>query len=192
MPLEMNKFLSARNELGNAAYDSGQPVDLGGAFTLRSGVVKSSPREVAKVAPVTRRFILVADDDASLRDTVAQVLIDAGFETDTARDGEEAWQAITKTKYDLLITDHEMPRLKGLELVERLRTFPDAPSCILISGSLPRAEWILKETVYPAAFLAKPFTVPELIETIFSLLGSGISGVFEGRRSVLTQSKPLN
>lgn len=141
-------------------------------------MVESSRGYVQEVRRAAQTYILVVDDDATHRDIVVRIVVGAGFEVHTARDGEEAWQALTRAKYDLLITDHEMPRLKGLELIERLRAFSDAPPCILISGSLPRAEWIIKETVSPGAFLSKPFTMTELVETIFRLLGSGTPGAY--------------
>jgi CheY-like chemotaxis protein len=131
-----------------------------------------------KVGTGTSISILVVDDDAMHRDLVVRIVVGAGFKAHTAEDGEEGWQALRKSKYDLLITDHEMPRLKGLELIGRLREVSEGPPCILMSGSLPEPEWLIKEMVYPGAFLSKPFAISELVATICSLLGSGPSADF--------------
>jgi CheY-like chemotaxis protein len=132
---------------------------------------RASEPETIEIGAGTDNHILVVDDDPTHRALVESVVTGAGFEVHTAGDGEEAWEALCRLKYALLITDHEMPRLKGLDLIERLRAVSEAPPCILISGSLPKAEWILREVVRPGAFLPKPFTIPELLGTIFRLLG---------------------
>jgi DNA-binding response OmpR family regulator len=66
--------------------------------------------------------ILVADDDTNIRELIAISLIRAGYQVDAARDGAEAWNALKETTYSLLITDHKMPRLTGVELIKKLRS----------------------------------------------------------------------
>jgi CheY-like chemotaxis protein len=115
--------------------------------------------------------ILVVDDDPIHRELVVSAVIEAGFEAHTAHDGEEGWEALCRQKYDLVITDHQMPKLTGLKLIERLRAVSANPPCILISGWLPEPAGVLIETVQPGAVFAKPFPVAHLVETIFRLLG---------------------
>jgi two-component system OmpR family response regulator len=115
--------------------------------------------------------ILVVDDDPHHRELVARAISSAGYKAHTAQDGEEGWEALCRVKYTLVITDHEMPRLTGLKLIQRIRAVSESLPCILISGMLPEPEWILKEMVQPGAVLAKPFKVSELLGAVLGLLG---------------------
>ena len=59
--------------------------------------------------PYTR--ILVADDDADVRQVSAEVLRRFGYRTETAADGAAAWEALEAKSYDLLITDNNLPKV---------------------------------------------------------------------------------
>ncbi len=118
------------------------------------------------------RQILIVDDEPDIRDLVARTVAGVGFRADTAEDGEEGWDALCQTNYDLLITDHDMPRLKGLALIQRLRAVSSVKPCILMSGSLPEPEPILKNFVHPGVVIAKPFSPGALIEKVRALLFS--------------------
>jgi CheY-like chemotaxis protein len=132
----------------------------------------------SEIRPSRSAHVLVVDDDPMHRELVARIVSGVGFEVHTAEDGEKGWEALNRLKYALLITDHEMPKLTGLDLIERLRAVsPDIP-CILVSGSQPKPEWMLSEAVRPGAFLSKPFSISELVETIFRLVGNRASGAF--------------
>ena len=61
--------------------------------------------------------ILVAEDDHDVRRLNTEVLIDSGYHVDAAQDGAIAWDILQIKSYDLLITDYDMPKLSGLELV---------------------------------------------------------------------------
>jgi len=114
--------------------------------------------------------ILVVDDDRGIREMVAETVTWAGFKADTAQDGEEGWVAICLTTYDLIITDHEMPKLTGLALIKRLRHVSPEPPCILISGNLPTHDPDLDGIIDRSAFLEKPFSASALIEKVYGLL----------------------
>jgi len=65
--------------------------------------------------------LLITDDDRDFRETVAGVFADRGLETLQAADGEEALELVKSHEIHLLLLDMQMPRLTGLELIERLR-----------------------------------------------------------------------
>ncbi|HEX9417633.1 MAG TPA: response regulator, partial [Methylomirabilota bacterium] len=67
------------------------------------------------------RRILLVDDSISIRKFVGQMLEKAGFEVVTANDGAEALRQLGDTVVDVVITDLEMPRVSGYELIEDLR-----------------------------------------------------------------------
>jgi len=64
--------------------------------------------------------LLITDDDRDFRETVAGMLSDRGFETLQAADGEEALKIVCRQEVHLLLLDMQMPRLSGLETIERL------------------------------------------------------------------------
>src|SRR5438067_13347436 len=70
--------------------------------------------------------LLITDDDRDFRETVAGMLSDRGFETLQAADGEEALKIVCRQEVHLLLLDMQMPRLSGLETIERLRGLESA------------------------------------------------------------------
>jgi DNA-binding response OmpR family regulator len=118
--------------------------------------------------PVSR--ILVADDDPALRTMLAEALHDAGYAVLSAADGEEAWETLCRDSIDLLVTDHDMPRLTGLELLRRVRLGPLHVPVIFISGRMPGNVADLHTLLPPGIVLAKPFTLAELRADLESLL----------------------
>ncbi len=71
-----------------------------------------------------RRAILVVDDSPTVRETERRLLESRGYEVDTAVDGVDGWNAVRLGSYDLVITDVDMPRLNGIELLKRIRRDP--------------------------------------------------------------------
>lgn len=104
--------------------------------------------------------ILVVDDLASARKILIKLLNQIGFQSiEQAQDGQEAYKKITAGSYDLIISDWEMPHMKGLELLKALRAdqrFFELPFIMITSLNK-------KETVIEAAqagvsdYICKPF-----------------------------------
>jgi DNA-binding response OmpR family regulator len=119
--------------------------------------------------------ILVVDDDISIRQLSTEVLIHSGYEVDAAADGAAAWEALQIKAFNLLITDHNMPRLTGVELVKKLRSARMALPVILATGRLPTEELAQNPSLQLAAMLPKPFTVEELLGTVTKVLRATVS-----------------
>jgi two-component system chemotaxis response regulator CheY len=100
--------------------------------------------------------ILITDDDAGFRETLRGVFEPEGYRTLTAGDGEEALDIVRRDQVHLLLLDVHMPRLTGLQVVERLRQFQLRLPCILMSAALD--EEISRQARLLEAFsvLAKP------------------------------------
>src|SRR5438552_16066157 len=79
--------------------------------------------------------VLLVDDDALLRRSTARLLRQAGHRVEEQPDGEAALQALSKSNYDVVLTDLSMPRLDGLELLRRIRAFDSELPVILVTGS---------------------------------------------------------
>lgn len=106
-----------------------------------------------------RKRILVLDDEEAVLRVNAETLRNAGFYVDTAIDGEWGWNAICANRYDLVVTDNNMPRLSGVGLIRRIRKTGDRTPVILVSGSY-RIEEEPELEVF--AILQKPYHLYEL------------------------------
>lgn len=115
--------------------------------------------------------ILVVDDDADIRRLNATLLRNAGFRVTTAEDGAAALAALYVDTYDLLLTDHNMPRLTGLELLNELHHAGRTLPTIMVSGNPPedlnRYPWL-----EIAAVLLKPYAATDLPTTVRRVLSS--------------------
>jgi chemosensory pili system protein ChpA (sensor histidine kinase/response regulator) len=74
--------------------------------------------------PLVGRRVLIADDSRSVREALAAMLAQAGFAVEVAADGWEAWERLQDRAFDVLITDLEMPRVHGWDLIAKCRTDP--------------------------------------------------------------------
>ena len=110
------------------------------------------------------RLILVVEDESSLRELIANILLLDHHEVDTVRDGAEALYRIEQRAYDLIISDLQMPNLDGPGLYTALRKrFGEAlPRVIFVTGHAEADKFVpfLAETGDPV--LTKPFTVEDL------------------------------
>lgn len=113
--------------------------------------------------------ILVVDDD-DIRRLNADVLIHHGYHVDAAEDGAIAWQVLNTGGYDLLITDNNMPKMTGVELLKKLHGARMALPAIMATGTVPRDEFIRYPWLLPAATLLKPYTFAELLDTVREVL----------------------
>lgn len=95
-----------------------------------------------------------------------RILCNCGFRVDTAANGEEGWEALQQNAYDLLITDHEMPVLKGLDLIARIRREALPIPTILMSGVITNGFASSEGNNLPDAFLQKPFSIIALVTEV--------------------------
>jgi CheY-like chemotaxis protein len=108
--------------------------------------------------------LLITDDDRDFRETVAGVLSDRGFETLQAADGEEALNIVGRQEVHLLLLDMQMPRLSGLETIERIKQRELALPLpwILISGALDDETIARARAAAAFSVLPKPLRLAEL------------------------------
>lgn len=114
--------------------------------------------------------ILVVDDVPGVRHTLESVLRGAGCSVSCAEDGERGWEALCGGNFDLLITDHDMPRLTGLDLLRRLRAAQSSLPVILISGKMPWDAIDLLDLLRPGMAMEKPFSFTELLAFVRNLV----------------------
>jgi len=117
----------------------------------------------------------LVDDDADLRLLSTRVLVRSGYSVDNAGNGQDGWEALLLHPYNLLITDHNMPRLSGLNLIKKLRATGLSLPVILMSGALPTREIDESPWLLLSETLLKPFTDARLREAVkLALLPSTI------------------
>jgi two-component system NtrC family response regulator len=78
--------------------------------------------------------ILIADDDSATREMMGGFFREKGYFVYLSGDGEEALNLLGKEKFDLVISDYQMPRMDGKELAGRINKFQPSLPVILITG----------------------------------------------------------
>ncbi len=107
--------------------------------------------------------VLVVDDESNLRLVVKKELSRMGHYVETASDGEEAWQIMEEKDFEVVLTDINMPRLDGIELLRRLKEKrQNPPEVIMITGyaTIENAIEAMKLGAYD--YLTKPYRITEL------------------------------
>jgi two-component system sensor histidine kinase and response regulator WspE len=79
---------------------------------------------VAEDAVQARKRVLVVDDSITVRELERQLLESRGYSVDVAVDGVDGWNAVRSAHYDLVISDVDMPRMDGIQLVEHIKKDP--------------------------------------------------------------------
>ena len=116
--------------------------------------------------------ILVADDEIHIVQVLVIKLRNNGYDVISAEDGQQAFELALKEKPDIIVTDYQMPKMTGLELVKKLRKTDetkDIPVIILTARSFA-IEKQEQETLKIAKCLSKPFSPKELLNTVESVL----------------------
>jgi chemosensory pili system protein ChpA (sensor histidine kinase/response regulator) len=168
--IDLNRLVSA-DTVERHALPSSSPaarVFAPGAEAVAAG---SIPAEA--VDPVENdRVVVVADDSISVRKFVGRMLEKAGYSVKLASDGLEASEIIAQVGCHLIITDLEMPRMNGYELLAHLRQDPATrriPVLVVTSrAGAKHRDRALKEGA--SGFLTKPVQEDQLIATVASLM----------------------
>ena len=112
--------------------------------------------------------VLVADDDASVRESLRKVLEEADYEVVLATDGQEALARFEEANVDLLLLDVGMPIKSGWDAFERISNQNPLLPIIVITGQPDQYDTALAAGV--GALMEKPLDVPRLLETMTELL----------------------
>ena len=117
--------------------------------------------------------ILAVDDSASMRQMVAFTLKGAGHDVTEASDGKQALDIAKSKKFDLVLSDVNMPNMDGIALTKELRTLPDfkfTPILILTteSGTDKKQDG---KAAGATGWIVKPFNPDQLLATVKKVLG---------------------
>lgn len=121
--------------------------------------------------------VLIVDDNIALARVTQFALNNAGFDTQTAANGEIALELAKESQYDMVITDQQMPKLTGIELCRELRNlseYKDCPIILLTAKGLELELPRLREELGINSTFAKPFSPSEIVKTVQELLSVAV------------------
>jgi chemosensory pili system protein ChpA (sensor histidine kinase/response regulator) len=142
-----------------------------GAVAVATGAIPVAAIDLVE----DEKVVVLADDSISVRKFVGRMLEKAGYRVKLASDGLEALEIATQMKCDLVVTDLEMPRTNGYELISHLRQNPQTrniPVMVVTSrAGAKHRDRAMKEGA--AAFMTKPVQDDQFIAAIVQLIGHG-------------------
>src|SRR5579872_1153439 len=133
-------------------------------MTGRSDPMNAPPKEVS-----TKQTIALVDDDRNILTSVQMTLEQEGFQVRTYTDGESALQGLNARPVDLAVLDIKMPRMDGMELLQRLRQRSTMPVIFLTSKD-EEVDEIMGLRMGADDYITKPFSQRLLMERIRALL----------------------
>lgn len=117
--------------------------------------------------------LLLVDDSLSIRKFVGKILESAGYQVDTAVDGEDGFRKAATTRYSLIITDLEMPKLNGFEVVQALRSRPDTKNTpvLVMTTRAGEKHHHMAINIGATAYITKPVEERILLQEIERWVG---------------------
>ena len=108
--------------------------------------------------------ILVVDDEAPIRTTIADILRDEGYTIKTASDGQEALQIVERIRPALVLLDMRMPVLDGWGFAQGLRARGVAVPVLVMTAAQDARRWAAE--IAADGYLAKPFRLLDLLDAV--------------------------
>jgi len=139
--------------------------------------MKGNPNALSPEAACGQQFqtspphrILLVDEDPYINHLTAEVLIRNGYDVNAAEDGATAWEELNADHYHLLITNHSIPKVTGVQLLKKLRAARMTLPVIMARETLPKNPFARQPGLQPAATLLKPYSMEELLGTVKEML----------------------
>ena len=145
--------------------------------SLRQMLGEGRLRGIASLAAREKRSlpkVLVVDDSITVREVERQLLLAQGYDVDVAVDGQDGWHALQAGSYDLLVSDVDMPRMNGIELIRAVRQDPrfEQLPIIVVSYKDREEDRLMGFEVGANAYLTKgSFHDNSFIRTVVDLIG---------------------
>jgi two-component system, NtrC family, nitrogen regulation response regulator NtrX len=114
--------------------------------------------------------ILIVDDESGIRESLGALLRDEGYEIETLSSGEDCLARLKRDEFDLVLLDVWLPKMDGLETLERLQSQDDAPIVVMISGH-GNVEAAVRATKLGAFdFIEKPLSLEKVVLVVRNAL----------------------
>jgi len=137
-------------------------------------------REEENLVKKNAHKILVIDDNEWIRDTLKQLLAMSGYQVDVANDGEKGIKKVKSQNYDVVLTDIQMPKVDGMELLKQIKEYNPALPVVMITG-FPTVDTAIQAMRQGASdFITKPFRYEQVSMTVDKLMNER---KVEGKRS---------
>ena len=120
--------------------------------------------------PVSKKRILVVDDEPFVCDAVKMMLAFDGHDVVTANDAKEALETFDKSKFDLVITDFAMPGMKGDELAAAIKAKAPTQPVVMITAYAEMLQSSGKKLTGVDFLVSKPFLLEHLREAISTVI----------------------
>ena len=115
--------------------------------------------------------IMIVDDDGILRENIAEILSETGYEIHQATTGEEAVNLIALESFELIVTDIFMPDIDGIELIRKLLKRDNATRVLAMTGHSGDVDYLeVAEALGARHTLRKPFRSQELLDAVTQCL----------------------
>ncbi|HXF92350.1 MAG TPA: Hpt domain-containing protein [Nitrospiraceae bacterium] len=139
---------------------------------LESGEAQRNPSGIPEAVPSDLPILLI-DDSLSIRKFVGRMLESAGYRVDTAVDGEDGLRKASTQAYRLIITDLEMPKLNGYEVIQALRSRPQtqATPILVMTTRAGEKHRQMAISIGATSYIAKPVEERALVREIGRWIG---------------------
>ena len=118
-----------------------------------------------------KRKILIVEDEAVVRESVRDWLIDDGYDVDVAENGDEALEKIKKEEFGVIVLDLKLPGIDGLQVFEQAKELKPETKGVIITAYPSKETQEKAKRLGLLDYLAKPFKVADLEKLITEALG---------------------
>ncbi len=117
-----------------------------------------------------KKTILIAEDEASSRALLREILTQAGYNVLEAQDGIQAFDVLGKQKPDMLITDRMMPGMNGLDLLKKMKDKKMSVPSVMISAYGEESLWGQAVGFGAQDYLLKPYVPEQVLQVVRKIL----------------------
>jgi DNA-binding NtrC family response regulator len=128
--------------------------------------------EAAKNTGANMANVLIVDDEFSVRITLREFILDMGHDTDAAESVSEALELVKNKKYNLVLTDILLPRITGIQFLQKLRNEGHTMAAIVMTGEPTQETHDAAKAAGVVAYLMKPVKKADIEKVVNKALQS--------------------
>ncbi len=142
-----------------------------------------------------KKKVLLVENDSNHRSAIRKIFIESGYHISIAKDGLSAFEEIVSDHHDLVITDLNLPKMNGIDLLKRIKEVNESIPVILISANARVKEAVEAMKLGAYDFILKPLTV-EMIEIIISQISNVLTvtdrDMPKTKFTIITKNREMN